>query len=121
VAANQRLGVGQRWCFVASPYSARFQALKSRLVGGVIFWFYPGFVGFQGGCYFCPPICPPTSRFRSDCGACSHQNSNLSGYVMLSAHCYLISRPNEASLVAKHSVSQTVVSSFNLIKADENG
>ena len=37
-----------------------FQALKSRLVGGVIFEFLPCFVGVYGSRDFRPPICHPT-------------------------------------------------------------
>ena len=37
-----------------------FRALKSRLVGGVIVWFFPCFAGIYGGFNICPPIYPPT-------------------------------------------------------------
>lgn len=36
-----------------------FQALKSRLVGGVVYRFLPCFIGFLRCILLCPPICPP--------------------------------------------------------------
>jgi hypothetical protein len=41
------------------------QALKSRLVGGVIFDILPCFIGFYQILYSCPHICPPMHALRS--------------------------------------------------------
>lgn len=39
------------------------QALKSRLVAGVIIYYWPYFVGVYEDLKFCPPICPPISTW----------------------------------------------------------
>ena len=41
-----------------------FQALKSRLVAGVIGWLWPYFAGVDEVGSFCPPIYPPTLVLR---------------------------------------------------------
>ena len=48
-----------------SPVNQRLQALKSRLVGGVIFDVLPVFIGLCYAQRFCPPTCPPILTLRS--------------------------------------------------------
>ncbi len=60
-----------------------FQALKSRLVGGVIVAFGPYFTGDYGFRYFCPPICPP----HLECASRRHCLAPSADAEYLCRHC----------------------------------